>query len=67
MKIEKLQYSSRPWRLMKNGQEFWVPAVFDHPVSGKILIDEPLVGDTKKELIDNILQAFDPVNRSCKC
>ena len=60
MKIEKILYTMHPWRLTKDGEQVWVPAIFVHPnLGGLALIDKPIVADTKKELLDKILTVFE--------
>ena len=56
MYIEKKNYSSNPWRLIdKRGREVQRAVVFDHPLSGKTVIAEPVMGKTKKECVENAL------------
>ena len=57
--IKKLDYSSRPWRLLSDGREVWVKSSFDHPDMGMIEVDEPFAADSKAELVDKVLAALD--------
>lgn len=54
--IEKRDYSSRPWRLVKDGrQEIEVPIEFEHPGLGKTTIVQSIGGNTKAEALKETL------------
>jgi len=60
--IQRLDYSRSPWRLVDlDREEFGGPAevsvsvVFDHPDVGRTVIDEPIMGDTKAQVIQRTL------------
>lgn len=50
MKIEKLNYSRNPWRLVTgDGREVASHERFDHPDLGAIAISMPIRGSTRRE------------------
>jgi hypothetical protein len=56
MKIERLNYSRHPWRLLDNeGREVYVPQAFDHPALGMTVHSGPVCGATKTECVENAL------------
>jgi len=57
--IQKLGYSSRPWRLLRNGNEVYAKEKFDHPNLGMMVIDSPVAADTKTELVDRLLRLLE--------
>jgi hypothetical protein len=59
MKIEKLGYSSSPWRLIKDcGEQIFIPSLFLHPDLGAIEMSEPVCGQTKSECIEKVLNVL---------
>ena len=57
--IAKLGYSSRPWRLLRDGKEVWVKERFDHPDLGPQVIDGPIAADTKEGAIRQALDLLE--------
>lgn len=56
LRIEKLGYSSHPWRLLtEEGIELEWSKPFKHPDIGITWVKGPICGETKKELVDEIL------------
>lgn len=54
--IKKLNYSSRPWRLVRDGwREIEVPVEFDHPGLGKTTIVQSIGGNTRSEALAETL------------
>lgn len=53
--IQKFTFSSRPWRLVKDGAEVYVKMPFDHPTLGPTVIGGPVCADTKAELVEKVL------------
>jgi hypothetical protein len=50
MKIQKLGYSSNPWRLVTDdGREVALPERFEHPDLGSTVIMMPIRGATRRE------------------
>ena len=71
LQIKKLDYSLKPWRLVKeNDMEFTVPVIFDHPDLGKTVIPERIAGNSKQECLDMVLNVFEQLvseNDHLKC
>jgi hypothetical protein len=62
MKIEKRSYSRKPWRLVnEEGLEIVIPRKFEHPSLGWTIHSEPVCGDTKSEIIENVLAILETV------
>lgn len=61
--IQKLGYSSKPWRLVDldapsdytGPQQVCVTVRFDHPMLGPTLIDDAVSGNTQRECVDQVL------------
>ena len=61
--IKKLGYSRSPWRLVdlddldnhSQPREISVSAVSDHPTLGMTVFAEPIMGNTQKECVDQVL------------
>jgi len=60
--IQKLGYSRSPWRLVDLDRddfgrpvEIAVPVEFDHPTCGRTVIDEPVMGNSKTEVVERTL------------
>ena len=57
MRIEKKNYSRKPWRLLTSeGKEVQAKVEFDHPDIGKTWILESISGDTKIECTEKAMQ-----------
>lgn len=57
MKIEKRNYSRKPWRLVtSDGKEVQGKVEFDHPDIGATWILESICGDTKTECTEKAMQ-----------
>lgn len=57
--VVKLGYSSRPWRLLRDGREVWVKEGFNHPNLGPQVIDGPMAADTKEGMIRQVLDLLE--------
>ena len=56
MKIEKRNYSRSPWRLIdNNGNEVYWQRPMKHPDLGPTWVNEPVMGDTKAECTERVL------------
>jgi hypothetical protein len=56
MKIEKLNYSRHPWRLLDSeGREVYTRQSMDHPNLGVTAFSSPVCGETKAECTANAL------------
>lgn len=59
MRIEKRDYSASPWRLVTaDGKEVLLKMPFEHPSLGWTVVEIPVCGKTKTEVIDKTLLLF---------
>ena len=57
MKIEKRNYSRSPWRLISSdGKELQWERPMKHPDLGQTWVTEPVMGGTKAECLENVLE-----------
>lgn len=64
MKIEKRNYSRKPWRLIAaDGGEVTARTTFEHPSLGWTAITEPVCGDTKAECTQKALDLLELLMR----
>jgi hypothetical protein len=57
VKIEKRSYSRSPWRLIdNNGNEVMWQRPMKHPDIGATWVYEPVMGDTKTECTERVLE-----------
>lgn len=56
MKIERRNYSGKPWRLINDGGGMvFATERFQHPQLGQILIESPIGGETRRECEERTL------------
>lgn len=67
MKIEKLNYSRHPWRLVDSkGCEVYVNQPFTHPEIGHTVIQGAICGATKAECTDAALALLEALMKRPK-
>jgi hypothetical protein len=64
MKIEKLNYSRHPWRLLDSeGREVYTRQTMDHPSIGMTAFSGPVCGETKAECMASALALLESLMR----